>query len=833
MSAGKDHPTELLTLLKHTLEQADRDAAPVVAAALAVVEAAGDDLVWPDDEEDIGVSREPTSKIPYFDRLLRIAGLQEPRKLLEMKNEWELWSAVEVRVFGARAKNVVVAPLFAAPTAGRLQAIVSAATIRFKSARLVIVPARSDYEKLDDVRRVQQYHGEIEVVPLRSLLTSTVERLRQGGSTPVIDDDEIAFVEPRVTVGGETHRAVHRLSELVAGGDESRILVLLGTAGAGKSTVAAALAKTLRRRRASIKSNSILMHVSEEHWISLEQRRIDISIESVLREALRTHGFDRDDLEQIDVLLANGAIRLIFDSFDEVCSRGGKASPNVILERILQLADVSDSRARILLTSRPEFWNLVDPSLRERCLVAELEPFDSQEIAEYLETRLGERPAARGRATAALKTLPLEMQRLPFVVAAIADAVAEGGEVLTYLESSDSGIRRANPLPGLARIFFNRETAKHNLRLSSEQQTRLVTTLCAEYGPSWTPDELTELAQIDFGLSEAEAIRLSRHAFFESATRTDGAATIRFRYPDIAASLAAVRLAEGLRSASESAGVAPSDSAIVRQLLVRSRADFTGLQRRTAEALRATCSPQSWPVIWSYRTHLRDSPDAQTALFNILLETQSADADGYRVPAFLPQDASFYSASHYVHRGTIAKIDLTTTRFSDVQFRDAELTSCRMSTLTSFDRCVFVHSAIGRDCDGIRGDMFNSSEMDDDTVAASKRWVIFSTMTPDRIARVALQRVVMRFLQATVASAGLESAFASSSNVAEDPFEAVALRILKQAHVVVNDHDRLVLEAKAVASARKLITNGEIVGPFQPVFRDIAMTLAGGRTHEH
>jgi hypothetical protein len=763
--------------------------------------------------------------LPHFDRLLSLTGIKDPSKVADERGKWEIWTVQEPDRFTAASRTSRVVLVLDMPTHERLQAIdalIPGRVARGAPLTFVIAPRVNSNKAYEQIR---EYFRDATIVSFPELLGTVLNRLARPVARP-FHEEMPSFVDPGIAAGAEKcDSAIDVLSAfLVQEGESGTVGVLLGPAGAGKSTVAKELCRP-PKARASVKGVADVadltqaidvkrLLVEDHHWQVLEKRGVPITADAVLKEALRENGFGRDDLDQLDVLLSNGAMTLVFDSFDEVCSHGFRISANEILERIVSLSELENSGARVLITTRPEFWERVDISIREKCATFTLLPFDERRVETFLDRRFEGESTIRNRARQVLQTLPPEIRAIPLVVAVLAEAVAGGSEITAFLEQTAAGIRRSNPLPGVARIMFFREAEKHGIPLSPNDQAKFFATLVGEYGVSLSDDDLIDAAQIEFqSLTPAEAEKLRRHFMF---TRTSDANTTRYswRYPELAQALVAEATANLLRALATQS-LTSKNAVALRQFLVRGQTDFPAMIDRVGPDLQSLSKVEQ-QRIWAHRTQLAAHGDAQSSLFRVLIEGQRPDRDGYRFPQFLPSDGSFEVAGDYVQKGNLRKIDFRTARFANVQFRDVEIASCRFSAVTEFARCTFINCTIGRDCEALRSEAFLTSHCDENTIARSKRWLSFTSLRPDVLAKIALQRVVFKVLQA----AG-DSAFALGGVIAEDVLEEHVVEVLKHLYIL-KEAPWPIIDARHYDAARKLVRNGEMVGTFQNAFRDVA-----------
>lgn len=678
---------------------------------------------------------------------------------------------------------------------------------------LVLAPTSAIEPTQEVRRRIGQILGEhVTILTSTGLARDVRQRLLRRAA---VDDRDPYFVEPALEwEGTEVPSAVQALTtyfnDQTPGG---RVAVLLGPAGAGKSTLTEEVCGSLQ---ATPQASSLTIRVSDKEWVALERQHVDVTPDNMLRVALRKYGFASDDLGQLDVLLANGALALVFDSFDEVCTRGPITSPNKLLERILGLASVAHSQARILITSRPEFWESVDPDLRQQYETLTLLPFDAERVEALFYLRFKDNPNHQKRARIALERLESPALRcIPLIVRSICEAIAEGGEAGAWLSATDAGIKHSDPLPGVARMICEREREKHHWPTHADDQFELFARLAAEFGTTYTAEEIIDCAVLDIHMAEEDAAKVPRHALLK---RVDDKYTFR------SAELARTIIADWLAPQLLKLATPTPDSQLtntVGKLLSRD-GEYRNLSQRTGARLSAErLSIEAGGTLWHHRTLLRRHDGAQSGLLRTLVDAFPPDKTGYRTLPFLPMEMGFLTATEFTYSGTVTNLDLSNIRVVNAYFRDVEISSCRFSQLTEFKECSFVRCTIGRLCDGLQPSAFMRSNVDDDTIGQSKRWIVFPDVRAEDIAKIALQRVMFRLLRAAGALAeNAPSAFSLGTNLTEDNIEEHALDVLMGLSIV--DRTVLVIGKVYERDAQKFVNRGEITGRLQSAYKEMA-----------
>ena len=199
------------------------------------------------------------------------------------------------------------------------------------------------------------------------------------------------------TVAGEQDEEVRadlvgELQRLTAEPD-GRFVLLLGDFGFGKTFAL----RELTRRLAETPGAPLP--------ILIDLRRLDRahSVDGLIAAHLANHGNTVIDLRSFRYLLRQGRLVLIFDGFDELVSRISYDRAADHLERLVQ---AMQDGAKIIVASRTQHFRSreqVLTALGERVgllpqrRILQLEPFDPEQVVDYLERAYGEREQARSR----------------------------------------------------------------------------------------------------------------------------------------------------------------------------------------------------------------------------------------------------------------------------------------------------------------------------------------------------------------------------------------------------------------------------------------------------
>lgn len=198
---------------------------------------------------------------------------------------------------------------------------------------------------------------------------------------PVVGDGE----PPRPDAVGELQR--------LATEPDGRFVLLLGDFGFGKTFAL----RELTRRLAETPGAPLP--------ILIDLRRLDRahSVDGLIAAHLANHGNTVIDLRSLRYLLRQGRIVLIFDGFDELVSRISYDRAADHLERLVQAVQ---DEAKIIVASRTQHFRnreQVLTALGERVgllpqrRILQLEPFDPEQVLDYLARAYGDRDQARSR----------------------------------------------------------------------------------------------------------------------------------------------------------------------------------------------------------------------------------------------------------------------------------------------------------------------------------------------------------------------------------------------------------------------------------------------------
>jgi hypothetical protein len=159
---------------------------------------------------------------------------------------------------------------------------------------------------------------------------------------------------------------------------EGQVTVVRAPAGVGKTTLAREL--TLAMAQQSQARKVIPAYVEAEHWSKLNLNSLE-GLWEVIENSLRQYGL-RIRKELFDYLLRQGYLAFIFDGFDELCDRRfSHFAGRDVLNELIALSNASS--AKIVLTTRPLFWEGVVGSEQPPVRILDLAPFNKQQALGY------------------------------------------------------------------------------------------------------------------------------------------------------------------------------------------------------------------------------------------------------------------------------------------------------------------------------------------------------------------------------------------------------------------------------------------------------------------
>jgi len=487
--------------------------------------------------------------------------------------------------------------------------------------------------------------------------------------------------------------------------DNGTLKVLSANAGVGKTTLSRHLIHTLVERINERKT--IPVYVEAQHW----QTRLNIgSVEElwdVIDNSIRMFG--APTLQMTETLfqhaLRQGYFCFIFDGFDELCSGASTHfEPSSILKELSSA--VSQSEARILLTTRTLFWNTQIIDKPKNVEVWSLDAFNVQQVKGYF-IKVFRQGTPNHRAAMQLysemrkqakpreKTGSIRDQfiNLPLCVRMIADYVRRGGTSVSV--PSDEPLVKSF-LKGICEREINRK----ELNTSAEGQIRSFEDVALAY-PSVNPTfPIGDLFLAPEGFSETDSNKIDDHALL-ACDDSDNQSSFRFRYEFVAPLLRAIAISRWIRDKGSSANSLPlsistlaleagGKGPILEQLLnflVYEDLEYIFEKGRiiTSEYAHSAVAAREKAYIGSFFFHV-----AQSIVSNQPRMTKRDRAKSL-FSGIGGTTAHQWSrvVESWAFRGPIIGLDLRNVSFRKCAFRDVTFSKCTADRSTRFVGCLF------------------------------------------------------------------------------------------------------------------------------------------------
>ena len=219
------------------------------------------------------------------------------------------------------------------------------------------------------------------------------EKVQQAFSEYIQDNNERIknlqaeyYVEPQVEDGSGNTLSLKNLSGMFSGeGTDGSVVVIKADAGVGKTTLAAKIASELADRWEKSRVMPLFIR-GQTNWRELYPHALfnTTNLGDILITLLGDGGFPLRQIEQLTRIMQLGYFAFIFDGFDEL-TKPSDAPQFWYKENFDWLASIAkDSNTRIMLTTRPSFWNReITESTAKKHRLLYLKPFNSKNISEY------------------------------------------------------------------------------------------------------------------------------------------------------------------------------------------------------------------------------------------------------------------------------------------------------------------------------------------------------------------------------------------------------------------------------------------------------------------
>ena len=307
-------------------------------------------------------------------------------------------------------------------------------------------------------------------------------------------------------------------------GKEGRegIIVIQGNAMFGKTTLAESVAWKLSQDWKQFRVVPVLLK-GQATWRDLAEGARGREIENlwdILSLVLKQGGLVHEGREGLLMqreelfrrIMQQGYVALIFDGFDELPKvRGARISPRDNFEWISGVA--KDSSARILVTTRPDFWDREVGNVSGHVSLM-LAPFDQEKSREYFNKYFEDVPENAEKAkemyASLIHRIPSETENsfvhLPACARMVADYVQNGGKVpLTGGSDQQSKVR------GFLMEILERERLRQQISIRAEDLHRAFEEMAVSYNGEFELSDLKYVVDIDID----ECAKIPDHAFVE------------------------------------------------------------------------------------------------------------------------------------------------------------------------------------------------------------------------------------------------------------------------------------------------------------------------------
>lgn len=478
----------------------------------------------------------------------------------------------------------------------------------------------------------------------------------------------------------------------------NQVRVILARAGVGKTTVARHIARQIAA--AVDRYQKIPIYVEASHWSRLSLESLGslwITVEQSIRQ------FDpglRLDETMFEQLLQQGDIFFIFDGFDELCGhRQSPLSPTDVLRELLDCV-AAQTDARVLLTSRTQYWASEVGDAFPEIEQLTLATFNKQQALDYFQNRFGNDRTKRDNAASLFASVRAEnvpkttgggheqLVYHPFVIQMVADAV--DNPKADSLELSPESESHSQML-GILRSFCEREVSRRKMATAAATQLDSLQSIAIDLfrpgrGNAFTQDDL-HIA----GFDERDARLLKDHPLLD----WDGKGTYRLRYEFMQQLFIARHLVTMIGKVADQSEAWPRETLSIADELYSGKnnvlehiqqlwpnttsMDRIGAALKLLPTLDRKCRSLLFHIATRVSDRQRPGLNREERAENVFaaLEVGTKDPNGTLTVTGL----SVY--------GTISSLDLRKTTFRDCFFRDVQFSKCQVDSTTTFDRCIF------------------------------------------------------------------------------------------------------------------------------------------------
>jgi len=484
---------------------------------------------------------------------------------------------------------------------------------------------------------------------------------------------------------------------------EGQITVIRAPAGVGKTTLSREL--TLDIARESQQRKVIPAYVEAEHWDKLKLDSLD-GLWEVIENSLRRHGLGITK-ELFDYLLRQGYLAFIFDGFDELCDRRfSRFAGRDVLNELITLS--TESSAKIVITTRPLFWEGAVGSEKLPLRILDLAPFNRQQALGYFRNVFKEDAKLQQKAQAVYEQLgsankprtaggvKAQFVNHPICVQMIADELkrSQGDrtkKTKTKLDDLDKSLDVASSDTLLYQLLWqlcDREQHRRKLRTAADKQMEAFQQLAIAESAGF---ELSYCGAA--GFDERDIAALKDHPLLTLHAAADVTPLYSFRYGFLKPFFHARFLVEKIRMIGTR--TAQIDEFTWKVMAQEAAAGTEILEHMSQLLVESDIQHVAKTFSDCLRIHAKRGPEL-SFIFHIMRllidepnQTKRERTD--KLFGFLYGDR--FKANREVRNlyviGQVDRLDVTSVTFQDCTFADVTFTDCIAGPSTRFRTSVF------------------------------------------------------------------------------------------------------------------------------------------------